>query len=83
MEESKESKHLKFLEKNESPSISQTVDLKFSVPWGHIAGIIIAINNKYSIEILARAPTLQKNVLTTSSHTINNQTEEECSFMMS
>jgi hypothetical protein len=40
MEENKDYQHLQPPEKNASLSPHLTVDLKFSVPWGHIAGII-------------------------------------------
>lgn len=40
MGESKDYRHIQSPEKNASLSTHQTVDLKFPVPWGHIAGII-------------------------------------------
>jgi hypothetical protein len=30
-------------EENSSPSLLHAVELKFSVPWGHIAGIMTAL----------------------------------------
>jgi hypothetical protein len=40
MEESKDYEHVQSPEKNASLFTHQIVDLKFPVPWGHIAGII-------------------------------------------
>jgi len=42
MEESKV-QHLQPSEENSSSSVLHTVELKFSVPWGHIAGILSAL----------------------------------------
>jgi hypothetical protein len=39
MEESKVQR-LQPPEENSSPSVLRAVELKFSVPWGHIAGIL-------------------------------------------